>query len=164
MSDGHPQSGDDLEALRRRCESWRSQGEKLVTTNGCFDILHAGHIHMLMAARELGDRLIVGLNSDASVGRLKGPDRPVVPEDQRRATLAALPFVDHVQIFAEDTPDEVLRAVRPDVHAKGGDYVASELPEYDLIAGLGGELVIVPEVPGLHSSSMLAAYRQRTES
>jgi rfaE bifunctional protein nucleotidyltransferase chain/domain len=153
----------DLNSLSERCQAWRGNGDRLVTTNGCFDILHAGHIHTLMAARDLGDRLIVGLNSDASVRRLKGPDRPVVPERARAATLAALPFVDHVEIFGEDRPDEVLEAVCPDVHAKGGDYQAEELPEYELIARLGGELVIVPELPGLHSSDLLAAYRQRTD-
>ena len=163
MSHGREVLDGSLEALRQRCESWRSRGEKLVTTNGCFDILHAGHIEMLLAARELGDRLIVGLNSDDSVRRLKGEDRPVVPERERAATLAALPFVDLVEIFGEDTPDAVLEAVRPDVHAKGGDYEARDLPEYDLIAGMGGELVIVPEVPGVHSSDLLDAYRQRTE-
>ena len=163
MSDGRTDSGGGLDALRERCDLWRSQGEKLVTTNGCFDILHAGHIHTLLAARQLGDRLIVGLNSDESVRLLKGEDRPVVPEAQRAATLAALPFVDHVEIFGEDRPDAVLRAVRPDVHAKGGDYEASELPEYELVVSLGGELVILSEVAGLHSSDLLAAYRQRTE-
>jgi rfaE bifunctional protein nucleotidyltransferase chain/domain len=152
----------DLDVLRQRCEAWRQAGDRLVTTNGCFDILHAGHIHTLLGARAEGDRLIVGLNSDSSVRALKGDDRPMVPEQQRAATLAALPFVDHVQIFSEERPDKIFEAVRPDVHVKGGDYVASELPEHDLITSMGGRLVIISEVPGPHSSDLLAAYRRRT--
>lgn len=156
--------GTDLEGLRARCAAWRSAGERLVTTNGCFDILHAGHIRVLLEASRLGDRLIVGLNSDASVRLLKGEDRPVVPEAQRAATLAALPFVDHVQIFSDKRPDALLKTVRPDVHVKGGDYEVETLPEYGLITGLGGRIVLVPELPDTHSSDFLAAYRQRTGS
>ncbi len=163
MSDSEGGFSTDLDGLRERCRAWRQAGDRLVTTNGCFDILHAGHIHTLLAARQQGDRLIVGLNSDASVRLLKGEGRPLVPEQQRAATLAALPFVDHVQIFAEQRPDAILEAVRPDVHVKGGDYVAAELPEHDLIASLGGRLVIVPEVPGPHSSDLLEAYRLRND-
>lgn len=156
-----PSVGSDLESLSELCRRWRAQGDRLVTTNGCFDILHAGHIRTLLVARDQGDRLIVGLNSDASVRRLKGEDRPVVPEHQRAATLAALPFVDRVQIFAEQRPDAVLKAVSPDVHVKGGDYEASALPEYNLITRLGGRVLTVAEVPGTHSSDFLAAYRER---
>lgn len=152
----------DLESLSRLCEAWRSRGDRLVTTNGCFDILHAGHIRVLLAARQEGDRLIVGLNGDASVRLLKGEDRPVVPEAQRAATLAALPFVDHVQIFVQKRPDAVLETVRPETHVKGGDYAASALPEHELITCLGGRIVIVPELPDTHSSDFLAAYRQRS--
>lgn len=164
MSEDQSGFSRDLEDLRELCAAWRANGDRLVTTNGCFDILHAGHIHTLLAARELGDRLIVGLNSDESVRQLKGDDRPVVPAANRAATLAALPFVDHVQIFAEERPDTVLTAVCPDVHVKGGDYEASTLPEYDLIESLGGRIVIVPELPNTHSSDFLASYRQRSET
>jgi rfaE bifunctional protein nucleotidyltransferase chain/domain len=153
--------GRDLEALREACEEWRAVGLRLVTTNGCFDVLHAGHIRTLLAAREQGDRLIVGLNSDASVRGLKGKDRPLVPEADRAATLAALPFVDWVEIFSEATPDAVLSTVRPDVHVKGGDYEAERLPEYGLVTGMGGRIVIVPELPGTHTSTLLAAYHRR---
>lgn len=151
----------DLEALRTVCAAWRAAGERLVTTNGCFDILHAGHLEILRGARRLGDRLIVGLNSDASVRDLKGNDRPVVPEAARAETLAALPWVDRVQIFGEATPDAVLRAVEPDVHVKGGDYRAEELPECELVRSLGGEVVVLPEIEGLHTSSLLDAYVSR---
>lgn len=161
MSDSERSVGRDLVELRDLCEVWRAEGARLVTTNGCFDILHAGHIRTLMGACELGDRLIVGLNSDASVRGLKGEDRPVVGEADRAATLAALPFVDWVQIFEEATPDRMLETVRPAVHAKGGDYVAEELPEYDLVRSLGGEVVILPVVPETHTSRFLDAYRDR---
>ena len=162
MDDHQSSISNDLESLDGLCEEWRSQGHRLVTTNGCFDILHAGHIRVLLAARQEGDRLIVGLNSDASVRLLKGEDRPVVPEAQRAATLAALPFVDHVQIFAAKRPDAVLETLCPDIHVKGGDYEAATLPEYELITRLGGRVVIVPELPDTHSSEFLAAYRQRS--
>ena len=162
MGDEQGNISSDLESLKGLCEAWHAAGDRLVTTNGCFDILHAGHIRVLLAARQEGDRLIVGLNSDASVRLLKGEDRPVVLQAQRAATLAALPFVDHVQIFAELRPDAVLETVRPQIHVKGGDYVASALPEYDLITGLGGRIVIVPELPHTHSSDFLAAYRGRS--
>lgn len=151
----------DLRALKDAVAGWKADGDRLVTTNGCFDILHAGHIRTLLAARELGDRVIVGLNADASVRGLKGDDRPLVPESDRAATLAALPFVDWVQIFGESTPDAVLETARPDVHVKGGDYEARELPEYELVSRLGGRIEIVPETSGLHTSDVLAAYRAR---
>ena len=151
----------DLDELAAACAGWRDGGASLVTTNGCFDVLHAGHVRLLRAAREQGDRLVVGLNSDTSVQSLKGADRPLVPEAERAATLAALPFVDWVQIFSESTPDEVLRAARPAIHVKGGDYRAEELPEHDLIRGMGGQIVIVPEVPGIHTSALLQGYLDR---
>jgi rfaE bifunctional protein nucleotidyltransferase chain/domain len=153
----------ELGQLVGACREWRDQGDRLVTTNGCFDVLHAGHVRLLTTARDLGDRLVVGLNSDDSVRGLKGADRPLVPQAERAATLAALPFVDWVQIFSEPTPDSVLEAVRPAVHVKGGDYRAEELPEHDLIQRLGGEIVIVPELPGTHTSSLLQSYLDRRE-
>lgn len=153
----------DLRELEAVCRDWHDQGTRLVTTNGCFDVLHAGHIRLLTTARDLGDRLVVGLNSDDSVRGLKGPDRPLVPQAERAATLAALPFVDWVQVFPESTPDAVLEAARPAVHVKGGDYRAEELPEHDLIQRLGGEIVIVPELPGIHTSTLLQAYLERHE-
>lgn len=162
MSDDPASIATDLDRLGHLCKTWRAQGDRLVTTNGCFDILHAGHLRVLLAAAQEGDRLIVGLNSDASVRLLKGPDRPVVPETQRAATLAALPFVDHVQIFGEKRPDAVLGTVRPDVHVKGGDYEASTLPEYELITGMGGRIVLVPELPDTHTSDVLDAWRERS--
>ncbi len=161
MKESPPPIGRDLAALRAACARWREEGARLVTTNGCFDVLHAGHIRTLLAARGQGDRLIVGLNSDSSVRLLKGDDRPLVPEQDRAATLAALPFVDWVEVFSDPTPDAVLTTVRPLVHVKGGDYEAEKLPEYELVTGMGGEIVIVPELPGTHTSTLLADYHAR---
>ncbi|MCD6350795.1 MAG: D-glycero-beta-D-manno-heptose 1-phosphate adenylyltransferase [Armatimonadetes bacterium] len=126
----------------------RRDGRKIVFTNGCFDLLHIGHVRYLAAASKHGDVLIVAVNSDASVKRLKGPNRPLVPADERAEMLAALAFVDYVVIFEEDTPDNLLRLVRPDVHVKGGDYRPDELPEAPLVRSLGAEIVIAPLVDG----------------
>jgi rfaE bifunctional protein nucleotidyltransferase chain/domain len=142
---------EGAEALAARV---RAEGATVVATGGCFDLLHAGHVRMLEAARALGDCLIVCLNSDASVRRLKGPDRPVVEEADRAAVLAALACVDAVAIFEEDDPCAVLTRLRPHVWVKGGDYGVGDLPEAAVIAGWGGQAVIVPYVPG-HSTTRL---------
>jgi D-beta-D-heptose 7-phosphate kinase / D-beta-D-heptose 1-phosphate adenosyltransferase len=132
----------------------RARGGTVVATGGCFDLLHAGHVSMLAAARALGDCLIVCLNSDASVRRLKGPERPLVAEHDRAAVLAALASVDAVAVFAEDDPVEVLRTLRPHVWVKGGDYELAELPEAAVLAEWGARAVIVPYMPE-HSTSRL---------
>jgi rfaE bifunctional protein nucleotidyltransferase chain/domain len=136
-------------------ERTRARGGRVVATGGCFDLVHAGHVATLNAARTLGDCLIVCLNSDASVRRLKGPDRPLVPEDERAAVLRALRCVDAVAVFDEDTPGEVLRAIRPDIFAKGGDYAAEELPEAAVLARWGGEVAILPYVEGRSTTRLL---------
>ena len=129
-------------------ERLRAEGKRVVFTNGVFDILHVGHVRYLQEARALGDALLVGINSDASVRRLKGPTRPVNPEDERAEVIAALACVDGVCIFGEDTPHALIEVVRPSVHAKGGDYKTPDaLPEATLVRSLGGEVVILPLVP-----------------
>jgi D-beta-D-heptose 7-phosphate kinase/D-beta-D-heptose 1-phosphate adenosyltransferase len=148
-----------LEDLRVFLREQRGQGKRIVFTNGCFDLIHAGHIHYLGQARALGDCLVLGLNSDASVRRLKGEGRPLVSIDGRAAVLAALRFVDAVVVFEEDTPRDLILAIRPDVLAKGGDYApetvvgASDLPEW------GGVLRILPFVPGHSTSSLVLRIR-----
>jgi rfaE bifunctional protein nucleotidyltransferase chain/domain len=127
-----------------------------VATGGCFDLLHAGHVRTLEAARRLGDCLVVLVNSDASVARLKGPDRPLVSQEDRAAVLRALECVDAVVVFDEDTPVEALRHLRPDVWAKGGDYRAQDLPETPALQGWGGRTVILPYLEG-HSTTRLIA-------
>jgi rfaE bifunctional protein nucleotidyltransferase chain/domain len=125
----------------------RAHGKRVVFTNGVFDILHVGHARYLQAARNLGDALLVGINSDDSVRRLKGPTRPINPEDERAELIAALACVSGVCVFGEDTPHALLEAVRPHIHAKGGDYANPDaLPETPLVRSLGGEVVILPLV------------------
>ncbi len=139
----------------------RASGGTVVATGGCFDILHAGHVRMLEAARALGDCLIVCLNSDASVRRLKGPERPVVEEEDRAAVLAALGSVDAVALFDEDTPEALLDRLRPDLFAKGGDYRIAELPEAALLESWGGEAVVLPYVPGRSTTRLIAEVARR---
>ena len=130
-------------------ESLRTSGRRIVFTNGVFDILHVGHVRYLEQARALGDALLVGVNSDDSVRRLKGPTRPINREDERAEVIAALACVDGVCVFGEDRPDRLIEAVRPDIHAKGGDYASPDaLPETPLVRRLGGEVVILPLVEG----------------
>jgi rfaE bifunctional protein nucleotidyltransferase chain/domain/rfaE bifunctional protein kinase chain/domain len=133
----------------------RAQGGTVVATGGCFDLLHPGHVHTLQAARALGDCLIVCLNSDASVRRLKGAGRPVVEQDDRAAVLTALGCVDTVEIFDADTPAEVLRRLRPDLWVKGGDYAPSDLPEAAVLPEWGGRAVVVPFVEGRSTTRLI---------
>jgi len=142
----------------------RAHGGTVVATGGCFDLLHAGHVRSLEAARSLGEGLIVCLNSDASVRRLKGPDRPLVPEGDRAAVLEALSCVDAVAIFDEDDPRAILRELRPHVWAKGGDYAARELPEAAVLREWGGHTVLVPHVPGRSTTGLIEQATRRRES
>ncbi len=139
----------------------RARGARVAATGGCFDLLHAGHIASLRAARALGGCLIVCLNSDDSVRRLKGPARPVVGEADRAAVLNALSFVDGVVVFQEDTPEAVLAELRPDVFVKGGDYDVAAMPEARLLRSWGGEAVLVPYVDGYSTSGLLKEAQRR---
>jgi D-beta-D-heptose 7-phosphate kinase/D-beta-D-heptose 1-phosphate adenosyltransferase len=142
-------------AARRKAERARRGGECLVFTNGCFDLLHVGHIRSLEEARGLGDRLIVGLNSDASVRRLKGRGRPVIPARQRAEILAALACVDWVVLFGQDTPLSLIRALRPHVLAKGGDWSIDEIVGREDVQGWGGRVVRLREIPDVRTTSLL---------
>jgi rfaE bifunctional protein nucleotidyltransferase chain/domain/rfaE bifunctional protein kinase chain/domain len=146
-------SGPDAAAL---AGAVRARGGTVVATGGCFDVLHAGHVGLLQEARALGDCLIVCLNSDASVRRLKGPGRPRAPVADRTAVLLALECVDAVAVFEEDTPVEVLRGLRPHVFVKGGDYAGADLPEAPVLAGWGGQAVVVPYLEGRSTTQLLA--------
>lgn len=128
---------------------------RVVTTNGCYDILHAGHLALLRRAKALGDTLVVLVNDDDSVRRLKGPSRPLVPAAERVDLVAALEPVDYAVLFSEDTPVEALAAIRPAVHVKGGDYAAADLPEKAVVKAAGGEVVLVPLVPGRSTSEIV---------
>ncbi len=152
-----PEAGKrlDREGLIAEVRRRRLAGQTVVFTNGCFDLLHVGHVRLLRQAAGLGDFLVVGLNADASVRRLKGPSRPINPEDIRGELLAALECIDAVTIFDEDTPLDLIEAILPDVLVKGGDYLPEEVVGRDVVEASGGRLVLVPLVPG-HSTTQLA--------
>lgn len=141
----------------------RPRTETVVFTNGCFDILHRGHVSYLTQARALGDRLVVGLNDDASVRRLKGAGRPVVNQDDRAYVLAALACVDAVTLFDEDTPAELIAALLPDVLVKGGDYSPEQVVGRDIVESHGGRLVLIPFVAGRSTTDILQRI-QRTDT
>ena len=137
--------GEPAYAIPSRIAEAREAGGRVVFTNGCFDLLHPGHVSYLRAARSLGDALVVGLNSDASVRRLKkGPYRPIMPEKDRAVILAALQSVDAVVLFGEDTPVRLMRELKPATYVKGGDYRIDDLPEAEVAAELGAEVRILP--------------------
>jgi rfaE bifunctional protein nucleotidyltransferase chain/domain len=139
----------------------REDGLKVVFTNGCFDILHMGHVQYLSDAKTLGDLLVVGLNGDASVRKLKGEGRPVVPEEDRAGVLCALSSVDYVCVFDEDTPDALIRQVSPDVLVKGGDYRPDEIVGADFVKQEGGEVIVVPVLEGRSTQSLIDTILRR---
>jgi D-beta-D-heptose 7-phosphate kinase/D-beta-D-heptose 1-phosphate adenosyltransferase len=142
-------------AAARAVAAARQRGERVVFTNGCFDLLHVGHVRSLEEARRLGDRLVVALNRDASVRRLKGPSRPLVPERQRAEVLAALACVDWVVLFGEDTPLRTIVALRPDVLAKGGDWTLDTIVGRREVESWGGRVVRLREVPGVRTTTIV---------
>ncbi|RQW94001.1 D-glycero-beta-D-manno-heptose 1-phosphate adenylyltransferase [Micromonospora inaquosa] len=151
--------GDELDAI---VAEYREAGRSVVFTNGCFDVLHRGHVRYLEQARALGDLLIVAVNSDGSVRRLKGPDRPVNPVEDRGALLAALACVDHVVVFEEDSPAALIEAVRPDVYVKGGDYPPELVPEAPLVRRLGGQVRTLGYVPDRSTSAIIERIRSHS--
>src|SRR5215467_3005426 len=132
----------DLDAAVRLAEKWRREGKRLVLANGCFDLLHVGHVRYLEDARALGDLLIVGVNNDAAVRRLKGPGRPLMPATERAEIIASLRAVDHVVVFDDDTADRLIALLRPAVHAKGTDYTPESVPERATVLAAGGRVAI----------------------
>jgi len=154
--DGKILTRDDLVA---RAATWRMAGKRIVFTNGCYDLLHAGHLSLLSQAAKLGDILVLAINSDASVRRLKGPERPLVPQEDRAAVLAALGFVDAVTIFDEDTPLEVLQSVRPHVLVKGGDYQLDQVVGREFIEASGGRVMLVPLTPEKSTTALVERIR-----
>ncbi|MDB5112850.1 MAG: Bifunctional protein HldE [Mucilaginibacter sp.] len=141
--------------LKKLAEIYEAQGKRIVFTNGCFDILHSGHVNYLSRAKKLGDVLIVGLNSDDSIKRLKGEDRPINPLEDRMEVLSALSSIDHIISFEEDSPVDLIKAARPHIYAKGGDYSKETLPEASLVEELGGKIVFVPLVPDHSTTSII---------
>ena len=140
---------------------WKESGEIIVFTNGCFDILHAGHVKYLQIARDLGDALIVGLNSDASVNRLKGSRRPIVEESDRALVLGALEAIDVVVLFDEETPARLINMLIPDILVKGGDYRPQEIIGYDTVTRNGGRVVVIPFLEGRSTSSLIEKIKKQ---
>lgn len=150
----------DRNRLIARVAIERRRGAQIVLANGCFDLLHVGHIRYLEAARQLGDVLVVGINSDEQVKKLKGANRPLMPETERAEIIAALRFVDLVTVFNEPTVAELIRAIRPDVHAKGTDYTEETVPEREIVREHGGRTMIVGD-PKDHSTTALIEQASR---
>ncbi|MBI4492442.1 MAG: D-glycero-beta-D-manno-heptose 1-phosphate adenylyltransferase [Chloroflexi bacterium] len=145
----------DLSRLLATLARSRAAGAQVVLTNGCFDLLHVGHVRYLQQARALGDLLVVGVNTDESVRRLKGPGRPITPQDERAEVLAALACVGYVVLFAEPTAEALVAALRPEVYVKGGDYQEADLPEAAVVHGYGGRVEILPFVEGRSTSQLV---------
>lgn len=147
------------EQLARRLERERQLGRRIVFTNGCFDLLHVGHVRCLRKARALGDLLVVGVNSDRSVARVKGPGRPIVPEAERAEMVGALGCVDYVTLFDEETPEELISSVAPDILVKGGDWRPGEVVGREFVEERGGKVVIIPLEQGYSTSSLVERIR-----
>ncbi len=144
-----------LDDLLKKVADHRKNGEKIVFTNGCFDILHVGHVRYLAAARNEGDILVVGLNSDRSTRKIKGAQRPIVQQDQRAEILASLCCVDYITIFNEQNPLALIRSIKPDILVKGDDWPEKEIVGGDIVKADGGEVVRVPVVPNISTTSIL---------
>ncbi|GMB01278.1 D-glycero-beta-D-manno-heptose 1-phosphate adenylyltransferase [Pelosinus sp. IPA-1] len=145
----------DSNQMRNIAEQLKADGKTIVFTNGCFDILHVGHVRYLQAARELGDCLILGLNSDQSVRTLKGPTRPINTQADRAEVLSALSAVDYVVIFEEATAENLISQIKPAIYVKGGDYNIKDLPESAIVSEYGGQTILIPEVIGKSSSNII---------
>ena len=145
----------DLKALAGLVLQHKNEGKKIVFTNGCYDILHIGHIQCFQESKKLGDILIVAVNSDRSVGVLKGPSRPIVPEEERAELIAAMESVDYVTIFDQEDPLEIIAAVKPDILVKGGDWSIDTIVGRELVESYGGTVMTLPMVPGISTSEII---------
>ncbi|MES2619843.1 MAG: D-glycero-beta-D-manno-heptose 1-phosphate adenylyltransferase [Bacteroidota bacterium] len=142
--------------LLKRIDFWRTLGDKIVFTNGCFDILHRGHIHLLLSCNTYGDRVVIGLNADTSVKKLKGDSRPVNDEKSRAILLAAIEFVDAIVIFEEDTPENLILKIRPDVLVKGGDWKKEDIVGSCFVESYGGRVETIPYMKGFSTTEIIA--------
>ena len=141
--------------LKKKLDFWRQKGDKIVFTNGCFDLIHLGHIEVLARSADLGDRLIIGVNTDKSIKNIKGQNRPIIKEDSRVKQLAALEFVDAVILFNESTPNKIINHIKPDIITKGGDYKTEEVVGYETVIENNGRVVIIPLTQGFSTTSIL---------
>ena len=145
----------NIKDLSKIINEWRLNGDKIVFTNGCFDLIHLGHLEILARSADLGDKLIVGINSDMSIKKIKGNSRPIIEEDSRAKQLAAIEFIDAVILFNEDTPYDLINILKPDVLTKGGDYKKNDIVGNELINKEQGEVVIIPLTQGYSTTSIL---------
>lgn len=144
----------DDKTLPSTLDKWRKEKNVIVFTNGCFDLIHRGHIDYLAKAKEMGDKLIIGVNTDRSVSRIKGEHRPLQDENSRLFILAAMQFVDAVILFGEDTPYELIRQVQPDILVKGADYKAEDIVGYDIVRAKGGKVMTIEYLPGFSTTAI----------
>ncbi len=151
----------DRNDIENFCEVLRKGGRRIVFTNGCFDILHAGHVRYLSRARAFGDCLVLGLNTDDSVRRLKGPSRPVNPEQDRAEVVGGLRAVDYVVLFGEQTAEALIEQVRPDIYVKGGDYTLENLPEAKIVLKYGGRVEFISMVEGRSTSNLIEKIKEQ---
>jgi len=154
----------DHQKLKAMIEKLKRENKTIVFTNGCFDILHTGHVTYLAKAKELGDVFIVAVNSNASVKRLKGNHRPINQLEDRMFLLASLCFIDIVTFFEEDTPIEILKIIQPHIHVKGGDYKIENLPEKTIIDSYGGKIVLIPFVEGYSTTKIISKFKTSPQS
>ncbi len=149
-----------LDELASAISIARARGEKIVFTNGCFDILHRGHLHLLRAAKALGDVLVVAVNSDSSIKRIKGPTRPVIPQEGRSELIEALEMVDYVVLFDETDPCRLLATLKPDILVKGGDYGPDTVVGADIVEGNGGRVAVIPFLEGFSTTDIIERVRK----
>ena len=145
----------NIKDLSQIIKEWRLNGDKIIFTNGCFDLIHLGHLEILARSADLGDKLIVGINSDMSIKKIKGNSRPIIEEDSRAKQLAAIEFIDAVILFNEDTPYDLISFINPDIITKGGDYKKNDVIGNELMNKKAGEVVIIPLTQGFSTTSIL---------
>ena len=149
-----------LSDLKIQSDKWKENGEKIVFTNGCFDLVHRGHIEVLANTADLGDRLIIGLNSDSSIKDLKGENKPIIDETSRAILLASLQFVDAIVFFTEETPHKLIETLIPDVLTKGGDYKVKEIAGHEVVLENGGEVILISFIDGFSSTNIVEKIKQ----
>ena len=144
-----------LSDLKIQTDKWKEKGDKIVFTNGCFDLLHRGHVEILANTADLGDRLVIGLNSDVSIQELKGKNRPIIDENSRAILIASLQFVDAIVLFSEETPEKLIETINPNILAKGGDYKVTEIAGHKVVLENGGEVILVPFIDGFSTTNIV---------
>ena len=144
-----------LSDLKIQTDKWKEKGDKIVFTNGCFDLVHRGHVEVLANTSDLGDKLVIGLNSDISIQELKGEKRPIIDENSRAILLASLQFVDAIVLFSEETPEKLIETIIPNILAKGGDYKVTEIAGHKVVLENGGEVILVPRINGFSTTNIV---------